>query len=49
MHDGMVMANKGFQDKLFKMYTGQTLKGVSCNYRTILSYVEIEWEMPNAR
>jgi hypothetical protein len=28
MHDGMVMANKGFQDKLFKMYTGQSLKGV---------------------
>ena len=30
MHDGMVMANKGFQDKLFKMYTGQSLKGVRC-------------------
>ena len=29
MHDGMVMANKGFQDKMFKLYTGQSLKGVS--------------------
>ena len=34
MHDGMVMANKGFQDKLFKLYTGQSLKGVSSALQT---------------
>eukprot|EP00290_Baffinella_frigidus_P013156 CAMPEP_0180144114 /NCGR_PEP_ID=MMETSP0986-20121125/16687_1 /TAXON_ID=697907 /ORGANISM="non described non described, Strain CCMP2293" /LENGTH=65 /DNA_ID=CAMNT_0022087849 /DNA_START=45 /DNA_END=242 /DNA_ORIENTATION=+ len=25
LHDGMVQANRGFQDKMFKMYTGQAL------------------------
>ena len=37
MHDGMVMANRGFQDKMFKLYTGESLKQVCTLLMTIES------------